>query len=187
MTASTKAHLEVFASEYHMLKFFEQYLFDLDADASARLAPFLFVYKGELVYTRNLYEFLMYIEDLTALGIDVAASAKKNHAFLVFFHDTPKDPSKFVKAVQAKVDIKVEDIPLSTTFKEPEAPVIKEETPAAPVKDVEAILAGAEALRNDGAKSAAKAALEAYALQHGVSLIKSKTFDGMLEDLKAAL
>jgi hypothetical protein len=48
-------------------------------------------------------------------------------------------------------------------------------------------MAGAEALRNDGAKSAAKAALEAYALGHGVSLIKSKTFDGMLEDLKAAL
>ena len=69
-----QSHLEVFQSEYHMLKFFGQYLPKLDVDASTRLAPFLYSYDKELVLARNLYEFLIQVEEMTALGINTYAS-----------------------------------------------------------------------------------------------------------------
>ncbi|MGL5281432.1 MAG: hypothetical protein ACRC8W_06650 [Plesiomonas shigelloides] len=200
-------HLEVFQSEYHMLKFFGQYLPKLDVDASARLAPFLYSYDGELVMGRNLYEFLNQIEAMTALGINTIASVQKGAAFLVFFDETPKSPEKFlanigeIKAARANVipeDIETEvESPLSslvqTTVIDP-APEVKgevkeEEKPASSRTDEEKaeILAHAETLRDDTKKAAAKAALESYALTMEISLSKAKTFDAMLEDLKAAL
>lgn len=200
-------HLEVFQSEYHMLKFFGQYLPKLDVDASARLAPFLYSYDGELVMGRNLYEFLNQIEAMTALGINTIASVQKGAAFLVFFDETPKSPEKFlanigeIKAARANVipeDIETEvESPLSslvqTTVIDP-APEVKgevkeEEKPASARTDEQKaeILAHAETLRDDTKKAAAKAALESYALTMEISLSKAKTFDAMLEDLKAAL
>lgn len=200
-------HLEVFQSEYHMLKFFGQYLPKLDVDASARLAPFLYSYDGELVMGRNLYEFLNQIEAMTALGINTIASVQKGAAFLVFFDETPKSPEKFlanigeIKAARANVipeDIETEvESPLSslvqTTVIEPATEVKEEvkdiEKPASSRTDEEKaeILAHAETLRDDTKKAAAKAALESYALTMEISLSKAKTFDAMLEDLKAAL
>ncbi|UTC25197.1 hypothetical protein P7_007 [Pectobacterium phage vB_PcaM_P7_Pc] len=200
-------HLEVFQSEYHMLKFFGQYLPKLDVDASARLAPFLYSYDNELVMGRNLYEFLNQIEAMTALGINTIASVQKGAAFLVFFDDTPKSPEKFlanigeIKAARANVipeDVETEvESPLSslvqTTVIDP-APEVKgevkeEEKPASARTDEQKaeILAHAETLRDDTKKAAAKAALESYALTMEISLSKAKTFDAMLEDLKAAL
>ncbi|QQG33313.1 hypothetical protein [Pectobacterium phage PcCB7V] len=200
-------HLEVFQSEYHMLKFFGQYLPKLDVDASARLAPFLYSYDNELVMGRNLYEFLNQIEAMTALGINTIASVQKGAAFLVFFDETPKSPEKFlanigeIKAARANVipeDVETEvESPLSslvqTTVIDP-APEVKgevkeEEKPAsARTEEQKAeILAHAETLRDDTKKAAAKAALESYALTMEISLSKAKTFDAMLEDLKAAL
>ncbi|ATS93407.1 hypothetical protein P1A145kb_p007 [Pectobacterium phage DU_PP_I] len=200
-------HLEVFQSEYHMLKFFGQYLPKLDVDASARLAPFLYSYDNELVMGRNLYEFLNQIEAMTALGINTIASVQKGAAFLVFFDETPKSPEKFlanigeIKAARANVipeDVETEvESPLSslvqTTVIDP-APEVKgevkeEEKPASARTDEQKaeILAHAETLRDDTKKAAAKAALESYALTMEISLSKAKTFDAMLEDLKAAL
>ena len=200
-------HLEVFQSEYHMLKFFGQYLPKLDVDASARLAPFLYSYDNELVMGRNLYEFLNQIEAMTALGINTIASVQKGVAFLVFFDETPKSPEKFlanigeIKAARANVipeDVETEvESPLSslvqTTVIDP-APEVKgevkeEEKPASARTDEQKaeILAHAETLRDDTKKAAAKAALESYALTMEISLSKAKTFDAMLEDLEAAL
>lgn len=200
-------HLEVFQSEYHMLKFFGQYLPKLDVDASARLAPFLYSYDNELVMGRNLYEFLNQIEAMTALGINTIASVQKGAAFLVFFDETPKSPEKFlanigeIKAARANVipeDVETEvESPLSslvqTTVIDP-APEVKggvkeEEKPASARTDEQKaeILSHAETLRDDTKKAAAKAALESYALTLEISLSKAKTFDAMLEDLKAAL
>lgn len=200
-------HLEVFQSEYHMLKFFGQYLPKLDVDASARLAPFLYSYDGELVMGRNLYEFLNQIEAMTALGINTIASVQKGAAFLIFFDETPKSPEKFlanigeIKAARANVipeDIETEvESPLSslvqTTVIDPTPEVkeeVKEEEKTASTRtdgQKAEILAHAETLRDDTKKAAAKAALESYALTMEISLSKAKTFDAMLEDLKAAL
>lgn len=196
-------HLEVFQSEYHMLKFFGQYLPKLDVDASARLAPFLYSYDNELVMGRNLYEFLTQIEDMTALGINTLASVRKGAAFLVFFNDTPKTPEKFLADVEeirvARANVIPEDVeeasPLAglvqTTVIEPEPEVkeeVEEKTVSSRTDEQKAeILAHAETLRDDTKKAAAKAALESYALTLEISLSKAKTFDAMLEDLKAAL
>lgn len=200
-------HLEVFQSEYHMLKFFGQYLPKLDVDASARLAPFLYSYDNELVMGRNLYEFLNQIEAMTALGINTIASVQKGAAFLIFFDETPKSPEKFlanigeIKAASANVipeDVETEvESPLSslvqTTIIDPAPEVkgeVKEEEKSASARTDEQkaeILAHAETLRDDTKKAAAKAALESYALTMEISLSKAKTFDAMLEDLKAAL
>lgn len=195
---STPAHLEVFASEYHMLKFFGQYLPDLDVDTSARLSPFLYSYDGELVLARNLYEFLIQMEDRIALGIDVNSSVQRMKSFMVFFNEKPKDPVKFAESISVKHDFNADEMPMSTTFVEA-APVVEESAPVveeAPTvteevvvgeTDKEAILKEAEALRESGTKAVSKAALEAFALTKGVSLSKAKTFDGMMEDFAAAL
>lgn len=199
-----QAHLEVFQSEFHMLQFFGKYLPKLDVDASARLAPFLYSYDSELVLARNLYEFLTQIESMTALGINTLASVQKGNAFLIFFDDEIKSPEKFRESVgeiaAARANVIPEDTtevqePLvslvQTTVVEP-TPEVKEEVVVAEEtarsdEDKAEILAKAEALRDDSKKAAAKAALEAFALEIGVSLSKAKTFDAMLEDLKAAL
>lgn len=201
-----QTHLEVFQSEYHMLKFFGQYLPKLDVDASARLAPFLYQYDNELVMGRNLYEFLEQIERMTALGINTIASVQKGHAYLVFFDETPKDPVKFrenvadIAAHRAAVipADKPEETPAITlvqttvpeTVAEVKQEVVEEKIETASARSDEekaALMAQAEALRDDGKKAAAKAALEAFALTLEISLSKAKTFDAMLEDLKAAL
>lgn len=201
-------HLEIFQSEYHMLKFFGEYLPKLDVDASARLSPFLYQYDNELVMGKNLYEFLDQIESMTALGINTIASVQKGHAYLVFFDDTPKDPVKFkesVKEIQARREAVLpadapEETPLinlvQTTVIDP-APEVKEEvevieneaetTHGRPDEEKAALLAQAEALRDDSKKAISKAALESFALTLEISLSKAKTFDAMLEDLKAAL
>ena len=196
-------HMEVFQSEYHMLKFFGQYLPKLDVDASARLAPFLYSYDNELVMGRNLYEFLTQIEEMTALGINTVASVRKGAAFLIFFNETPKTPEKFLANVEeirvARANVIPPDVeevsPLAglvqTTVIDP-TPEVKEEVEEKTVssrtdEEKADILAHAETLRDDTKKAAAKAALESYALTLEISLSKAKTFDAMLEDLKAAL
>lgn len=205
-----QSHLEVFQSEYHMLKFFGQYLPKLDVDASARLAPFLYSYDKELVLARNLYEFLIQVEEMTALGINTYASVQKGHAFLIFFDGVPKSPEAFQNSVAEVVAKRTNVVPedvipevpvaelIQTTVIDP-APEVKQEdvpvveTPVATEvstrteEEKAAIVVEAEALRDDSKKAAAKAALEAFGLTHGVSLSKGKTFDAMLEDLKAAL
>ncbi|MCL6408206.1 hypothetical protein EXT70_21570, partial [Dickeya dadantii] len=184
-----------------------QYLPKLDVDASARLAPFLYSYDNELVMGRNLYEFLNQIEAMTALGINTIASVQKGAAFLIFFEEAPKSPEKFlanigeIKAARANVipeDVETEvESPLSslvqTTVIDPTPEVkeeVEEEEKSASTRTDEQkaeILAHAETLRDDTKKAAAKAALESYALTMEISLSKAKTFDAMLEDLKAAL
>lgn len=203
-----QTHLEVFASEYHMLKFFGEYLPKLDVEASARLAPFLYQYDNELVLARNLYEFLEQIEKMTALGINTVASVNKGHAFLIFFDEVPKDPAKFRESVQEIKALREAVVPVDAPEEKPLAnlvqttvinpePEVKQEVEVVESKADEisgrsdeekaALLAQAEELRDDSKKAAAKAALESFALTLGVSLSKAKTFDAMLEDLKAGL
>lgn len=196
-----KSHLELFPSEYHMLKFFGEYLPSLDVNQSAALAPFLYVYNRKYVLSRNLQEFLTHMESLTALGINVHASTQKGRAFLIFFNDQLKSPKDFKvntdasalkKSVIKDLDANVDTSSIISTKVSVEESVqeVKEEVKES-VKEInpekDAILAKAESLRDDSKKSAAKNALEAYALELGISLSKGKTFDGMIEDLKAAL
>ncbi|QYC52515.1 hypothetical protein [Salmonella phage SSBI34] len=188
-----KPHLEVFASEFHMLQFFGKYLPKLDVHTSGRLAPFLYVYDNKQVLARNFFEFLTHMEELTALNIDTRASVQKNRAFMVFFNEQLKDPAKFVANVSAKVraaEVTGEEVqkhePIVSSEVVETVTETKEEVKESS-KDKEEILAKAESLRDDSKKAAAKAALEAFAMEHGVSLSKAKTFDAMLEDLKAAL
>lgn len=201
-----QAHLEVFPSEYHMLQFFGKYLPKLDVDASGRLAPFLYAYDGELVLARNLYEFLTQIEKMTALGINTLASVQKGRSYLVFFDDKPKTPEKFLENISeinaARENIipveKKEEVVIAplvqTTIIDPTQEVkepVEENTEQKVETRTEAekaeILEKAESFRDDSKKAAAKSELEAFALTHGISLSKAKTFDAMLEDLKAGL
>lgn len=201
-----QAHLEVFPSEYHMLQFFGKYLPKLDVDASGRLAPFLYSYDGELVLARNLYEFLTQIEKMTALGINTLASVQKGRSYLVFFDDTPKTPEKFLEniseinasrenivPVEKKEEVVIAPL-VQTTIIDPTQEVkepVEENTEQKVETRTEAekaeILEKAESFRDDSKKAAAKSELEAFALTHGISLSKAKTFDAMLEDLKAGL
>lgn len=203
-----QTHLEVFPSEYHMLKFFGNYLPKLDVDASARLSPFLYSYDNELVMGKNLYEFLNQIEEMTALGINTLASVRKGSAYLVFFDEVPKSPEKFLADVgeiqlsRSNVIVKdiepVEDVPalaslVQTTVISPQGDIDKVDAPessssSSRTEEEKAdILEHAGNLRDDTKKSAAKSALEAFALTKGVSLSRAKTFDAMLEDFQAAL
>lgn len=191
-------HLEVFASEFHMLQFFGKYLPKLDVQTSGRLPPYLYVYDSKQVLARNFYEFLMHMEELTALSINIRASVQKNACYMLFFDEVPKDPALFVANTKAAELVRAAVIP--GTEVSDEAPVLSlavESTVATPEPEVKtegrsqeeisAILAQAEALRDDSKKAAAKAALEQFAVGYQVSLSKAKTFDAMLEDLKAAL
>lgn len=202
---SKSTHLEIFRSEYHMLKFFGEYLEKLDVNTSARLGAFLYSYDGNLVLARGLYDFLSQMEKMTALGIDVKSSTQKGTSFLVFFKEKPKAPEKFRQDVK-KIEALKEAIVVATPAKTMEETILvstkveeegkSEETVEVEEKVVKSsrsqeekaeILAKAEELRDDSKKAAAKAALEAFGMEHGVSLSKGKTFDAMLEDLAAAL
>lgn len=210
-----QTHLEVFPSEYHMLKFFGKYLPLLDVDTSAKLTPYLYKYDGNLVLARNLFEFLTQIESLVGLGINTKASVQKGKAILVFFDKELKDAEEFSKNAKPKLGdnhkiitvptVSVSDIITTDTIQTtnpPASDVIIENNGKEPVipqekvitvEDAEEqqrkldIMKQAEELRDDSKKAAAKSALEEFALKHNVSLSKAKTFDGMLEDLKAAL
>lgn len=186
-----QTHLEIFPSEYHMLKFFGKYLPLLDVDTSARLSPFLYSYDSKFVMGRNLHDFLLQMEEMTALGIDYRASVKKGPTFLVFFHEVPKTPEKFladVKEIKAARENIIPDDAESVDFGEEINKVI-DTKPVANEEDPEKtkILEHAASLKDDSKKAASKSALEEYALTIGVSLSKSKTFDAMIEDLKAAI
>ncbi|URC22662.1 hypothetical protein KASHIRA_00680 [Serratia phage vB_SmaM-Kashira] len=202
MSKTTNAHYERFNSEFQMLKFFGKYLPKLDVMASARMVPGVYVYDGKLHTTRHVWQFLTEMEALTGLGIDVKTSTIRFNTYVIFFNQKPKDAAEFVQN-----STPVSTASLLTTSLPAEGEGVKQEdpepTPApavdpAPVEDaeptepkagvdVDAIMAEAEALRNDSAKAAAKTALEEFGLKHGASLSRGKTFDGMLEDLKAHL
>lgn len=194
---SKQTHLEVFKSEYHMLKFFGEYLEKLDVNTSARLGAFLYSYDGKLVLARGLYDFLTQMEKMTALGIDTIASAQKGTSFLVFFKEKPKDPLKFrldAKKIEAVKEAIVADTPskvmedsVLVNTKVGEEVEVKTELSYRTEEEKVQILAKAEELRDDSKKAASKAALEAFAVEYGISLSKGKTFDGMIEDLSAAL
>lgn len=194
MSKTTTAHYERFNSEFQMLKFFGKYLPKLDVMASARMVPGVYVYDGKVHTTRNLWQFLKEMEALTDLGIDVKTSTVRFNTYIIFFNKTPKDAIEFVQ--NSAPAINTASL-LSTTVQDEEikAPVSVSElaedvTPPTETKDavdVDAIMAEAEALRNESAKAAAKTALEEFGLKYGASLSRGKTFDGMLEDLKAHL
>lgn len=194
----SKPHLEIFPSEYHMLKFFGQYLPKLDVEVSGRLGPFLYKYDDSLVMGSNLYNFLSQMEKMTALGIDTAASVQKGRTYLVFFHDKPKSPEKFKESVGEISAIREAQIvefnnaisePLvqTTVIENPDQVKTESEEVSRSDEQKAEALSHAESLRDDSKKAASKAALEEYALTLGVSLSRAKTFDNMLEDLKAAL
>lgn len=208
-----QTHLEVFPSEYHMLQFFGKYLPKLDVPASAKLAPFLYKYDGNFVVARSLYEFLNQMEELIALDINTRASTQKGKAFLVFFDKKPKDAEKFAANSSPEINksenvivvpqVEVSDV-ITTELVNPEPqetithvvtdnPVTEPIVTEISVEESEkkeqklAIMAEAESFRDDSKKAAAKAELEKFALDKGISLSKAKTFDDMLKDLEAAL
>lgn len=215
MSKVTAAHFERFPSEFHMLKFFGKYLPKLDVMASARMVPGVYSYDGKIHATRNFWQFLTEMEQLTDLGIDLKSSTIRFSQYIVFFNKNLKSAEDFVNnsapvvtssllttklpeenqevntdlGETAEITPPVIDTPPEGDDQGPEEGQ-KEATPPTEPQDgvdVAAILAQAEALRDENAKAASKAALEAFGLTHGASLSKAKTFDNMLEDLKAHL
>lgn len=196
MSKTTTAHYERFNSEFQMLKFFGKYLPKLDVMASARMVPGVYVYDGKVHTTRNMWQFLKEMEALTDLGIDVKTSTVRFNTYIIFFNKTPKDATEFVQnsapAINTASLLSTTVPEGETEVKEPVVPPAEDVVPPADTKpegavDVDAIMAEAETLRNESAKAAAKTALEEFGLKHGASLSRGKTFDGMLEDLKAHL
>lgn len=209
----SKPHFEVFASEYHMLQFFGKYLPGLDVATSAKLAPFLYKYDNKLILSRNLYEFLTQMEELTALGIDTRASTQKCKSFLVFFNEQLKNAEDFsahsvedIASASTVITLPAVEVGDVISTEVPGAPASldtvsatiehSQPAPAAIETVIEAnneelekqeFLKQAEALRDDTKKAASKADLEKLALTKGISLSKAKTFDDMMEDLKTAL
>lgn len=211
----SKPHFEVFSSEYHMLQFFGKYLPGLDVATSAKLSPFLYKYDNKLILSRNLYEFLTQMEELTALGIDTRASTQKGKSFLIFFNEQPKDAEDFSSQAVGDIssastvitlpaveigDVITTEVPNGQVSLDTVSATVEHDKPApAPVAietvidannedlEKEEFLKQAEALRDDTKKAASKAELEKLALTKGISLSKAKTFDDMMEDLKLAL
>lgn len=193
MTKSTVAHYERFISEFHMLKFFGKYLPKLDVMASAKMVPGVYVYDGKVISTRNFWQFLEQMEALTDLGINFKSSTIRLSNYIVFFDKALKDPAQFVSN---STPVNTGSL-LSTEVKDPVIePVVKLEEgevvtigdiePEAKDVNVDAVMAEAAAL-NTGPAKAAKQALEEFGIKYGASLTKSKTFDNMLEELKAHL
>lgn len=193
MTKSTVAHYERFISEFHMLKFFGKYLPKLDVMASAKMVPGVYVYDGKVISTRNYWQFLEQMEALTDLGINFKSSTLRLSNYIVFFDKALKDPAQFVSN---STPVNTGSL-LSTEVKDPVIePVVKLEEgevvtigdiePEAKDVNVDAVMAEAAAL-NTGPAKAAKQALEEFGIKYGASLTKSKTFDNMLEELKAHL
>lgn len=213
MSKSTVAHYERFPSEFHMLRFFGKYLPKLDVMASAKMVPGVYVYDGKVKATRNYWQFLEQMESLTDLGINIKASTMRLSNYIVFFDKELKDAAEFVSnsspvqtASLLSTDVKEEQSEVKDVVENPAADdnnVIKpvedavvniQETPLilgdeeVEVKNpnVDAVMAEAAAL-NVGPKATAKQALEEFGIKYGASLTKSKTFENMLEELKAHL
>lgn len=195
MTKSTVAHYERFISEFHMLKFFGKYLPKLDVMASTKMVPGVYVYDGKVIATRNFWQFLEQMEALTDLGINFKSSTIRLSNYIVFFNKELKDATEFVAN---STPVKTASL-LSTQVVEPIVPVgpvvkleegetftLGDDEPAVKDVNVDAVLAEAAAL-NVGPAKAAKQALEEFGIKYGASLTKSKTFENMLEELKAHL
>lgn len=175
------ADYKVFPTQLHMLQFFGQYLPKLDVMTSARMAPFMYVYDGELHVKRGLFPMLQDMEEYSNLGIDAQASTHRGTHYIIFFNKPVRAPEPIEPLPLEEVN--KEDIDsvfsgLETT----QASLIKEETPLE-----HELVTQAKALYNDADKKGSKLALEAFGNEHGFSLNKGKTFDGMIEDLTDAL
>lgn len=191
----------VFPNKIEMLKFFGSYIPDLDVATSARLAPYMYVYKGKMVVERNFVLFLRSIEALAGLEIDETISAQRGGTYIIFFNKELPRPDRrgqAVKAVVAEDKASTEEVNPATdeVASEPAEVVQEEVSPApnaelAPVSDgeqeVSKLLQAAAALNSESDKKGSKDKLAEFAAARGITLNKTKTFENMLADLKTAL
>lgn len=178
------AEYKVFPTELHMLQFFGQYLPKLDVMTSARMAPFMYVYDGELYVRRGLFPMLEDMEEYSNLGIDTQASTHRGTHYIIFFNKAIRAPEPIETLHQEEV--KKEDI--DSVFSGLEIkPGVTEEVIEAETPLENELVTQAKALYNDADKKGSKLALEAFGNEHGISLNKGKTFEGMVEDLITAL
>lgn len=184
----------VFPNKIEMLKFFGSYIPDLDVATSARLAPYMYVYKGKMVVERNFVLFLRSIEQLAGLDIDETISAQRGGTYIIFFNKELPRPDRRGQVVKASVGEEKNQ----TEQPAPETAEAVTETvepaPAAdlaPVSDgeqeVSKLLQAAAALNSESDKKGSKDKLAEFAAARGITLNKTKTFENMLADLKTAL
>lgn len=194
----------VFPNKLEMLKFFGSYVPDLDVKTSARLAPFMYVYKGKIMVERNFILFIRAMEELSGLGIDESVSAMRRGTYIVFFDKPLPAPNRRGATVTAQVKNDDKDLEVETEEKtdevadgkvevtEPTEEVV--ETPEeglAPTtpseQEASDVIQAAAALENDSDKKGSKDKLADFAASKGVTLNKTKTFENMLADFKTAL
>lgn len=183
----------VFPNKIEMLKFFGSYIPDLDVATSARLAPYMYVYKGKMVVERNFVLFLRSIEQLAGLEIDETISAQRGGTYIIFFNKELPRPDRRGQVLKASV---AEDKKVDEQVSEPVEVVQEQTAPApnaelAPVSDgeqeVSKLLQAAAALNSESDKKGSKDKLAEFAAARGITLNKTKTFENMLADLKTAL
>ena len=193
-----KQDFRAFPTYMHMLQFFGGYLPKLDLAKSFRLPVFGYCYDNEVKFNRSLHEFLTNIDEYANLGIS-KASIQRGTFFILFF-DKPLRNAGTIEAEQ-EVDVnaaavfaeKIQEpliggldntVGVSVEVKDNGVDSTEALVEKAPETD---LVAQAKALYNEADKRGSKVALEIFGKEHDITLNKGKTFEGMIEELVAAL
>lgn len=182
-----------------MLQFFGSYLPKLDLAKSFRLPTFGYYYDEKVKINYSLPEFLTNIDEYANLGIS-KASVQRGTFFILFFDKPLRNPKTIGTQEEDEVNNAAELF--AEKIKEPliggldNAVAVNVEVKDDGVDETEVsvektpeidLVSKAKALYNEADKRGSKADLEAFGKEHGVTLNKGKTFDGMIEEFVAAL
>lgn len=171
----------VFPNKIEMLKFFGSYIPDLDVKTSARLAPFMYVYKGKVMVERNFILFLRAMEEISGLEIDESVSAMRGGSYIVFFKKEIPRPTNRGATITATVTPPVKKEEVTQPANADLAPVSEGDQNNAK------IIEQALALNDESDKKGSKDKLAEFAAGMDITLNKTKTFENMIADLKTAL
>lgn len=197
--STEKQDFRTFPTYMHMLQFFGSYLPKLDLAKSFRLPTFGYYYDEKVKINYSLPEFLTNIDEYANLGIS-KASVQRGTFFILFFDKPLRNPKTIGTQEEDEVNNAAELF--AEKIKEPliggldNAVAVNVEVKDDGVDETEVsvektpeidLVSKAKALYNEADKRGSKADLEAFGKEHGVTLNKGKTFDGMIEEFVAAL
>lgn len=168
----------VFPNKVELFKFFNMYAPELNVGISSRLPMNGFCVGSEHKAFRSYPNFLQALAALSGLDVDTRVSTFRLGTYIIFFNSAIPNPNrrgKTVEAVVAKQEV--------TEVKEE----VKQEIATPETIDKAAVIAKAEALYDESDKRGSKDKLDVFATEYGVSLSKTKTFDNMMVDFKAAI
>lgn len=163
---------KIFPNKVELFKFFGTYAPELNVGISARLPMNGFALGSQHKAFRTFPDFIKALGEISGLDVDPYTSTFRMGTFIIFFNSPLPNPRRRGQAVAATIAAPV--------AKEE----VKEETPAV---DHSAVLAEAAALNDESDKKGSKDKLAEFAASKGVTLLKTKTFDNMMIDFKAAL